>query len=80
MRTHPRVRRWGPLLLVMLLVAAGCARSPEAKKARYLNRGDSYFKKEQYREAILEYRNALRIENTKQAGPIVMVNAGEPAP
>ena len=64
MRTHPRVRRWGPLLLVMLLVAAGCARSPEAKKARYLNRGDYYFKKEQYREAILEYRNAFRIENT----------------
>jgi len=39
-----------------------CARSPEAKKARYLQRGDRYFQKEQYREAILEYRNALRLD------------------
>src|SRR5206468_495858 len=52
------------LLIVALTLAAGCARSPEAKKARYLARGDVYFQKEQYREAIIEYRNALRIEPT----------------
>lgn len=58
------LRRWTPLLLILLILAGGCARSPEAKKARYLDRGDRYFRKEQYREAILEYRNALRIEAT----------------
>src|SRR5262249_28377802 len=44
------------------VVAAGCARSPEAQKARHLERGDRYFKKEQYREAIIEYRNVLQID------------------
>src|SRR5712691_863331 len=52
------------LLAMALALTAGCTRSPEAKKARYLERGDRYFKQTQYREAILEYRNALRIEGT----------------
>src|SRR2546428_13660208 len=56
-------RPWVVLLMVALALAA-CARSPEAKKARYLARGDGYFQKEQYREAIIEYRNAMRIEPT----------------
>lgn len=32
-------------------------------KARYLERGDRYFQKAQYREAVLEYQNAFRIDN-----------------
>jgi tetratricopeptide (TPR) repeat protein len=49
-------------LTAMLVLTAGCARSPEAKKARYLERGDRYYKQEKYREAVIEYQNALRIE------------------
>ena len=61
----PRTTRTAVLLTsILLLLAVGCSRSPEAKKARYLERGDRYFAKEQYREAALEYRNALRIEST----------------
>src|SRR5439155_8519769 len=63
---HGHDRGWATLLavgvVVGLLLAAGCARSPEAKKARYLERGDRYFQKERYRDAILEYRNALRLD------------------
>jgi len=59
-----RTRGWPLLLLIGLLLAGGCDRSPEAKKARHLERGDRYFKKEQYREAVIEYRNVLRIEPT----------------
>lgn len=59
-----RTRGAMALLVVLVVLSVGCARSPEAKKARYLERGDRYFKQEQYREAIIEYRNALRIENT----------------
>ena len=59
--------------LMIALVLSGCSRSPEAKKARYLERGDRYFKQEQYREAILEYRNALRID---QKNPIATRQIG----
>ena len=51
------------LTLVMSLVAAvGCSRSPEATKARHLERGEKYFVKKDYKDAIIEYRNVLRIE------------------
>jgi Flp pilus assembly protein TadD len=59
--------RVGTVFLMIALVLAGCARTPEAKKARYLERGNRYFKQEQYREAILEYRNVLRIDQKEPA-------------
>ena len=57
-------RTWIILLLSVLVVAAGCARSPEAKKAKHLERGDKYFSKAQYREALIEYANVLQIDGT----------------
>src|SRR5215467_15269367 len=56
-------RGWTTLLAVGLLTMAGCSRSPEAQKAHYLERGDKYAAREQYREAILEYRNVLRLDS-----------------
>src|SRR5438094_4399595 len=50
------------LLLVGVMLAAGCARSPEAKKARHLERGDKYFSKAEYREALIEYANVLQLD------------------
>src|SRR3989454_5843068 len=50
------------LLLVGVTLMAGCARSPEAKKARHLERGDKYFSKAQYREALIEYANVLQLD------------------
>ena len=50
------------LVALVLALAAGCARSPEARNARHLDRGDRYVKAEKYRDAIIEYRNVLRIE------------------
>src|SRR5437899_10597161 len=55
-------RAWIVVLLTVVAAMAGCSRSPEAKKARHLDRGDRYFAREQYREAVIEYQNALRIE------------------
>src|ERR1700730_10295653 len=57
-----RTRAWTLLLVVGLLVAIGCSRSPGAKKARFLERGDKYAAQEHYPEAILEYRNLLRLD------------------
>src|SRR5215470_9439187 len=50
--------------LTALLALTGCTRSPEAQKARHLDRGDKYFQREQYREAVIEYGNVLRIDRT----------------
>src|SRR5207247_2606213 len=52
------------LALTALLVVTGCSRSPEARKARHLERGDKYFQREQYREAVVEYTNVLGIDRT----------------
>ncbi len=57
-------RGWILVAVAALALGAGCARSPEAKKNRHLARGDKYFNNKQYREALIEYQNVLRIEPT----------------
>src|SRR3989454_11826425 len=52
------------LLLVGVVCMTGCSRSPEGKKARHLERGDKYFSKAQYREALIEYANVLQLDGT----------------
>jgi len=68
-----RNTRAATIFLLIALVLVGCARTPEAKKARYLERGNRYFKQEQYREAILEYRNVLRLD---QQEPVAIRQVG----
>jgi len=48
-------------LLLILVILWGCG-SPEAKKAKHLERGDTYFNEEKYNEAIIEYRNVVQID------------------
>src|SRR2546425_13189359 len=50
------------LLLSVLVVMTGCSKSPEAKKTQHLERGDKYYAKAQFREAIIEYTNVIRID------------------
>ena len=57
-----RAARSSILLLILLAILGGCSRSPEARKARHLERGEKYFSRQQYREAIIEYRNVLQID------------------
>jgi Flp pilus assembly protein TadD len=47
------------LLGALILSLAGC--SQEAKKERHWGRAEKYFSKNQYKEAIIEYRNVLQI-------------------
>lgn len=42
------------------MLAAGCWMSPQAKEARYLQRGDAFVTKKDYPRAMLEFRNAAR--------------------
>src|SRR2546430_1959540 len=52
------------ILILSVIAVCGCWRSPEARKDRYLKRGDAYFTQERYHDAILEYLNLLRMEPT----------------
>jgi tetratricopeptide (TPR) repeat protein len=51
--------RWG--LALLALVLSGCARSPEAKKARYIEAGKRLASKKDYSRAILEFKNAAQV-------------------
>lgn len=47
------------LVLILCLVAA-CNRDPNVAKQRYLENGNKYYQKGQYKEALIMYRNALK--------------------
>ena len=59
-------RAWIVVLLTVLVAMTGCSRSPDAKKARHLDRGDRYFARGQYREAVIEYANVLQLDRANQ--------------
>ena len=53
--------RW--ILVVTCLaaiLAPACRKSPEQRKQEFLNSGNDYFAKEQYREAAIQYLNAIK--------------------
>src|SRR5262249_8731396 len=45
--------------LAVLLLAA-CSRDPAVAARRYIENGDRYAKEDKYREAAIEYRNAIK--------------------
>ena len=49
-------------LLIAAFTLASCSLNPEAKKKKYLERGAAYFDKGQYREANMEFENAIQID------------------
>ncbi len=46
--------------IVAVLFFSSCDRSPEAKLARHIKRGDEYAKTEKFKEAVIEYKNAVK--------------------
>ena len=53
---------FGFLWVAILFWSAGCALSPEEKKAQHIQRGNEYMAEEKYKEAIIEFRNVLKID------------------
>ena len=45
-----------------VVVTSACSRDPEVAKRKYLESGDRFFEQEKYSEAIIEYRNAIRLD------------------
>src|SRR4030066_1024426 len=52
-------RRTG-FLCLLAVVIIGCSSSPEELRASHTIRGDEYFRKEMYKEAVIEYKNAVK--------------------
>src|ERR1035441_10526298 len=48
------------ITLVALLALASCKSNPEVAQKRYVESGDKYFNKGRYKEAAIQYRNAMR--------------------
>ncbi|MGB5197950.1 MAG: hypothetical protein WBN64_12895 [Candidatus Deferrimicrobium sp.] len=46
--------------IVMAMFVGSCDRSPEGKLAKHIKRGDEYAKEEKFKEAVIEYRNAVK--------------------
>ena len=56
--------RRSKILVACWILAAiffgSCDRSPEAKLAKHVKRGDEYVKEEKFKEAVIEYKNAVK--------------------
>src|SRR5512141_1536880 len=61
--TEGNMRRSKIMVACWIVVAVffgSCDRSPEATLAKHVKRGDEYVKEEKFREAAIEYRNAVK--------------------
>src|SRR3990172_9435822 len=60
----PLSEGWGPPLLVLLCLLfvsfCSCSGTPEELSAKHTKRGNEYVQKEKYREAVIEYKNAVK--------------------
>ena len=49
-------------VLVLLVAATSCSTDPAVAKKKHVDAGARYLKAAKYREAVLEYRSAIRID------------------
>jgi cellulose synthase operon protein C len=48
---------------VLAALLTGCSRDPNVRKQKYLESGDRYFAKAKYREAAIQYSNAIQLDS-----------------
>ncbi len=59
----PRASRFAALLLAFALLSlAACTRDPNVRKQRYLESGRKYYSEGKYREAAIQFQNAIQID------------------
>ena len=71
MPSSGRLQRYGigTLLLGVLLALYGCEGEPQAKKARYMQKGLAYMAERKYTAAVLEFKNAVQLD-ANDASPL----------
>jgi tetratricopeptide (TPR) repeat protein len=50
------------LIFCALALLAGCSRDPNVRKQKYFASGEKYFAQARYREAVIQYSNAVQID------------------
>src|ERR1700741_711578 len=55
-------KRAAVLILIVAATASACSKDPAAAKRGYLESGNRYFDQKKYAEAIIEYRNAIKLD------------------
>src|SRR5271157_691884 len=50
------------LPLVVSLLFSSCSRDPNVRKQKYLESGQRYFEKGKYREAVIQFSNAIQVD------------------
>jgi tetratricopeptide (TPR) repeat protein len=61
MRHFPALRLAAILSLVSILLV-GCSRDPNVRKQKYFESGQRYFEKGKYREAAIQFGNAIQVD------------------
>src|SRR5262245_17275513 len=50
------------LLLSLIAGLSGCSRDPNVRKQKYLESGQRYYDKGKYREAVIQFSNAVQVD------------------
>src|SRR6202041_4074067 len=50
-------------LCLLAALCTGCSRDPNIRKQKYLESGQRYFDKGQYREAEIQFENAIQVDS-----------------
>ena len=76
--------RLAALAILGLAVLVSCNRDPNVRKKKYVEVGDTYFKREQYKQALLFYRNAVQQDQRYGMGhykvALTVLKLGQPGP
>src|SRR5918994_5898079 len=59
---HRNVLATLAMIAAVLAGTSACSKDPEVAKRQYLESGNRFFEQEKYSEAIIEYRNAIRLD------------------
>jgi len=51
------------MVCVLVSLLTGCSRDPNVRKQKYLESGQRYFDKGQYREAAIQFENAIQVDS-----------------